>query len=72
MSLGSLQNEADLERWLRNQLQRPEMRKSIQAPNTGIWHHGTGVPATDLGKNGHYYLDQASKIVYVKASGAWI
>jgi hypothetical protein len=48
------------------------MRKSIQAPNTGIWHHGTGVPATDLGKNGHYYLDQASKIVYVKASGAWI
>lgn len=71
MSLGRLQNEADLERFLRSHLQRPEVRRSILSAGP-TWLADSGVPASDLGADGDFYLDTASKIVYVKQAGAWV
>ena len=71
MSLGRLQHEGDLERFMRGFLLRPEVRAGLQ---TGVpnWHNGSGAPAADVGDDGDYYLDTATKTVYNKQSGAWV
>ena len=71
MSLGRLQNEGDLERFLRGYLLRPEVRRSILSGH-GKWLYGSGAPASDLGNDGDWYLDTATKTPYVKQAGSWI
>lgn len=71
MGLGRLQNEADLERYVRSYLQRPEVRRSILSAGQR-WLTGSGAPASDLGADGDFYLDTASKTPYIKQAGAWV
>lgn len=61
----------DLERFVRDHLQRPEVRKSILS-GVETWLTGSGAPASNLGSDGDFYLDTATKTVYVKQSGAWV
>ncbi|HET6518359.1 MAG TPA: hypothetical protein VFG47_00870, partial [Geminicoccaceae bacterium] len=35
------------------------------------WHDGTGAPASGLGADGDYYLDDATGDVYAKSGGSW-
>ncbi|MDB6064947.1 MAG: hypothetical protein JWR26_1155 [Pedosphaera sp.] len=35
------------------------------------WLNGTGAPASNIGSNGGYYLDDNTGAVYVKTGGAW-
>lgn len=70
MSLGRLENEADLERFIGDHLARPEVRRSILGG--GKWLADAGAPASDLGADGDFYLDTGTKTVYVKQSGAWV
>lgn len=36
-----------------------------------VWHSGSGVPSSDIGKDGDFYLDTATKDIYFKDSGVW-
>ena len=71
MSLGRLQNEGDLERFLTGFLLRPEVRAGLRT-GVAVWHNGVGAPTADIGDDGDYYLDTATKTAYVKQSGAWV
>ncbi len=37
-----------------------------------VWYNGSGVPASNVGINGDYYLDNVSGNYYQKVSGAWV
>ena len=46
--------------------------KNVVFPQNTAWHHGSGAPASSLGKPGDYYFDTTNVIIYRKASeGVW-
>lgn len=69
MSL-DLENRADLERFIRDHLRRPEVRRELRSGPA--WLTGSGAPAGALGDDGDFYLDTATKTAYVKQSGVWV
>jgi hypothetical protein len=73
MSLGALQDEADLKRWLEQQLQTPGVLP--QNPQPAIALTKAGVPAdSDFPNppgNGILALDSTGPTLYARLAGEW-
>lgn len=45
---------------------------SIDIPQPTMWYHGVNAPTDSTGRDGDYYLNTSTGVVYVKYGGTWV